>query len=334
MLETKNLHKLKVFVSTKKGRVKKYGKVHCLVFHPSKPKAVGLMVKRPDAAMMVQRKDRFVSLDKVGFTEDGDILVELDDRSAWDKDAAKALGVDLDLCIIWDGMAVRNLQGEELGIISNIVIGDDLRIASIDVSSGDVNRLILGSADIALERLRGYDPQLQAIVADVEKGEVVAGGGVAARAGEAWAKGTHKISQGQEAVSSKAAENIEETAYAAGEAIGAIKERASAKAEELQLKEKGSELGSKAGEAINTGAYKLGQAIGSLKAKGEASSSAASAKDEPAPKPQAAQEPVRAAAEEEDDSVLDSAAAALGSQLRKTRGMFSAFKEEFDKASR
>lgn len=334
MLETKNLHKLKVFVSTKKGRVKKYGKVHCLVFHPSKPKAVGLMVKRPDAAMMVQRKDRFVSLDKVGFTEDGDILVELDDRGAWDKDAAKALGVDLDLCIIWDGMAVRNLQGEELGIISNIVIGDDLRIASIDVSSGDVNRLILGSADIALERLRGYDSQLQAIVADVEKDEVVAGGGVAAKAGEAWAKGTHKISQGQEAVSSKAAENIEETAFAAGEAIGAIKEKASAKAEELQLREKGSELGSKAGEAINTGAYKLGQAIGSLKAKGEASSSAAPAKDEPAPKPQAAQEPARAAAEEEDDSVLDSAAAALGSQLRKTRGMFSAFKEEFDKASR
>ena len=163
---------------------------------------------------------------------------------------------------------------------------------------------------------------------------MVAGGGVAAKAGEAWAKGTHKLSQGQEAVSSKAAENIEETAFAAGEAIGAIKEKASAKAEELQLREKGSELGSKAGEAINTGAYKLGQAIGSLKAKGEASSSAASAKDEPAPKPQAAQEPVRAAAEEEDDSVLDSAAAALGSQLRKTRGMFSAFKEEFDKASR
>lgn len=334
MLETKNLHKLKVFVSTKKGRVKKYGKVHCLVFHPSKPKAVGLMVKRPDAAMMVQRKDRFVSLDKVGFTEDGDILVELDDRSAWDRDAAKALGVDLDLCIIWDGMAVRNLQGEELGVISNIVIGDDLRIASIDVSSGDVNRLILGSADITLDRLRGYDPQLQAIVADVGKGDVVAGGGVAAKAGEAWAKGTHKLSQGQEAVSSKAAENIEETAFAAGEAIGAIKEKASAKAEELQLREKGSELGSKAGEAINTGAYKLGQAIGSLKAKGEASSSAAPAKDEPAPKPQAAQEPARAAAEEEDDSVLDSAAAALGSQLRKTRGMFSAFKEEFDKASR
>ena len=334
MLETKNLHKLKVFVSTKKGRVKKYGKVHCLVFHPSKPKAVGLMVKRPDAAMMVQRKDRFVSLDKVGFTEDGDILVELDDRSAWDKDAAKALGVDLDLCIIWDGMAVRNLQGEELGIISNIVIGDDLRIASIDVSSGDVNRLILGSADIALERLRGYDPQLQAIVADVEKGEVVAAGGVAAKAGEAWAKGTHKISQGQEAVSSKAAENIEETAYAAGEAIGAIKERASAKAEELQLKEKGSELGSKAGEAINTGAYKLGQALGSLKAKGEASSSAAPVKEESASKPQAAQGPARAAAEDEDDSVLDNAAAALGSQLRKTRGMFSAFNEEFDQASR
>ena len=57
-------------------------------------------------------------------------------------------------------------------------------------------------------------------------------------------------------------------------------------------------------------------------------------KEESASKLQAAQGPARAAAEDEDDSVLDNAAAALGSQLRKTRGMFSAFKEEFDKASR
>lgn len=331
MLETKNLHRLKVYVSTKKGKVRKYGKVHCLVFHPSKPKAVGLMVKRPDAAMMVQRKDRFVSLDKVGFTEDGDLLVELDDREAWDRDAAKRLGVDLDLCIIWDGMPVRNLEGRELGVISNIVIGDDLRICSVDISSSDVNRLILGSADISIGQLRGYDPQLQAIVADVQPGEVEVSGGVAAKAGEAWAKGAHKVSQGQEAVSTRAAENIEGTAYAAGEAIGSIKEKASAKAEELQLREKGSELSSKAGEAINSGAYKLGQAIGSLKAKAE--------DDGPAPQAPAAGGASAAAsapkpAAQEEDSIADSAARALGSQLRKTKGMFSAFKEEFDKASR
>ncbi|MGN0072791.1 MAG: hypothetical protein ACI36W_03215 [Coriobacteriales bacterium] len=330
MLETKNLHKLKVYVSTKKGKVKKYGKVHCLVFHPSKPKAVGLMVKRPDAAMMVQRKDRFVSLDKVGFTDEGDILVELEDRDAWDRDAAKRLAVDLDLCIIWDGMPVRNLQGLELGIISNIVLGNDLRIQSIDISSGDVNRLILGSADISIDKLRGYDPNQQAIIADVQPADIEVSGGVAAKAGEAWAKGTHKVSQGQEAVSARAAENIEDTAYAAGEAIGSIKEKASAKAEELHLKEKGSELSSKAGEAINTGAYKLGQAIGSLRDKG--------GEDEPSVPSAAAGDAAaggsKPASENEEDSVVDSAARALGSQLRKTKGMFSAFKEEFDKASK
>ena len=331
MLETKNLHRLKVYVTTKKGRVKKYGKVHSLVFHPSKPLAVGLMVKRPDAAMMVQRKDRFVSLDRVGFTEEGDVLVALEDSSAWDRDAAKRLGVDLDLCIIWDGMPVRNLEGRELGIISNIVLGDDLRIASVDVSSGDVNRLILGSADISIGQLRGYDPAQQAIVADVQPGDVEASGGVAAKAGEAWAKGTHKVSQGQQAASARAAENIEETAYAAGEAIGAIKDKASAKAEELQLKEKGAELGSKAGEAINSGAYKLGQAIGSLRAKGADDEGEAPAAQ---PKPAAETAARPGPAPQDGCSIADSAASALGGQLRKTKGMFRAFKEEFDKASK
>lgn len=331
MLETKNLHKLKVYVSTKKGKVKKYGKVHCLVFHPTKPKAVGIMVKRPDAAMMVQRKDRFVSLDKVGFTDDGDILVELEDREAWDKDAAKRLGIDLDLCIIWDGMPVRNLQGVELGAISNIVIGDNLRIQSVDISSGDVNRMLLGSADIGMDRLKGYDHKAEAIVADVQPDEVEVSGGVAAKAGEAWAKGTHKLGQGQEAVSNRAAENIEETAFAAGEAIGSIKEKASAKAEELQLKEKGAELTSKAGNAINNGAYKLGQAIGSLRADDDdaeektAARQSAGAAASAAPKVEPAGE---------DGSVLESAGRALGKQLGKTKGMFHAFKEEFDKASK
>lgn len=342
MLQTKDAHKLKVYVVNKKGRTKKYGRVRNVIFHPSKPQAVGITVKRPDLLWMIKRKDRIAALDKVARTESGDILIELTDNEAWDSGAAKRLGFSLDECIIWDGMSVRNLDGVDLGAISNIVLGDDLKIESIDVSSGGVNRALLGSADITAEKLRGYDVNAQAIVADVAPEDVVVNGGVAAKAGEAWAKGSHRMSENQEAISDRAAENIEQTAYAAGEAIAGIKE----KVKDSKASEKASEMGAKAGEAINSGAYKLGRAIGNLKNSKESSSEEAveyqapeeyrsadsSAQSGGEPKSAAAKEAKAAAAEEESD--FDAGVKAVGAHLKKAGGMFSAFKEEFDKASK
>ena len=329
MLQTKDAHKLKVYVVSKKGRTKKYGRVRNVIFHPSKPQAVAITVKRPDLLWMFKRKDRFAALDKISLTESGEILLELADDEAWDNGACKRLGIDMDKCIIWDNMAVRNLEGANLGLISNIVLGDDLKIESIDVSSGDINRALLGSADIVVDKLRGYDPDAQAIVADIQPEEVVVNGGVAAKAGEAWAKGSHKMSENQEAISDRAAQNIEDTAYAAGEAIASVKEKVGGKLKDSGASEKASELGSKAGDAINSGAYKLGQAIGKLKNSDEEPAQAENVEVKDASS--AAAKKSEAASEESD---IDAAAKAVGAHLKKAGGMFSAFKEEFDKASK
>ncbi len=332
MLQTKDAHKLKVFVVSKKGKTKKYGRVRNVIFHPSKPQAVGIVVKRPDLLWMIKRKDRFVALDKISYAQDGNIIVDLADASAWDSAACKRMGIAFDECIIWDNMNVRNLQGDDLGAISNIVLGDDMRIASIDVSSGGINRAILGSADIVASKLRGYDPDAQAIVADVCPDDVVVSGGVAAKAGEAWAKGSHKVAQGQEAVADKAAQNIEDSAYAAGEAIASVKEKASAKLKESGASDKASQIGAKAGEVINDGAYKLGRAIGNLTRSDDDAIEATGVevKDSTA----ASGNPQAGKAKQEEDSDLDAAAKAVGAHLKKAGGMFSAFKEEFDKASK
>ena len=350
MLQTKDVHKLKVFVITKKGKQRKFGRVRNVVFHPSKPQAVGLLIKRPDLLWMIKRKDRFVALDKVSYNQDGNVVAELTDAAAWDAAACKRMGFDLDSCIIWDNMSVRNLQSDDLGVISNIVLDDDLRIASVDVSSGGINRAILGSADIAASLLRGYDPDKQAIVADISSDDITVSGGVAAKAGEAWAKGSHKVAQGQAAVSERAAQNIEDSAYAAGEAIANVKDKAQAKLKESGVSDKASELGAKAGDAINDGAFKLGRAIGNLKRKGEepleatgvevkdsASASNEAAAQDSAAKSSATSTNANAAAakqEAEEDSDFDAAAKAVGSHLKKAGGMFAAFKEEFDKASK
>lgn len=276
MLQTKNAHKCKVFVKNKKGRVKKFGKVRNVVFYPDKPRAVGVIVKRPDLLWMIKRKDRFAAIDKVSLLEDGNIIVDLMDSDAWDNRACKRLGVDFDECIIWDNMAVRNMQGQELGLISNIEIDDDCKIACVDISSGGAERALLGAANIDASKLKGYDANAQAIIADIQPEEVEVSGGVAGKAGEAWAKGTHRVSESQADISDKAAKNIEDTAVAAGEAIGSIRD----KVKEKVGTDKTENLSAKAGEAVNDGAYKLGQ------------------------------------------------------QLRKSKGMFHAFKEEFDKASK
>lgn len=332
MLQTKDAHKLKVYVVSKKGRTKKYGRVRNVIFHPSKPQAVAITVKRPDLLWMFKRKDRFAALDKISLTESGDILLELSDDEAWDNGACKRLGIDMDRCIIWDNMNVRNLEGADLGAISNIVLNDELKIESIDVSSGDINRALLGSADIVVDRLRGYDPDAQAIVADVKPEEVTVNGGVAAKAGEAWAKGAHKMTENQEAISDRAAQNIEDTAFAAGEAIASVKEKVGGKLKDSGASEKASELGSKAGDAINSGAYKLGQAIGKLKNSDEelAQGKNVEVKDAPTAATDTAKKPDDAA----EESDIDAAAKAVGAHLKKAGGMFSAFKEEFDKASK
>lgn len=276
MLQTKNAHKCKVYIKNKKGRVKKYGKVRNVVFYPNKPRAVGIIVKRPDLLWMIKRKDRFAAVDKVSFLEDGNILVDMMDNDAWDTRACKRLGVDFDECIIWDNMAVCNAQGQKLGIISNIELDDDCKIIRVDISGGGAERALLGAANIDASKLKGYDASIGAIIADTQAEEIEVSGGVAGKAGEAWAKGSHRVSESQADISDRAAKNIENTAVAAGEAIGSIRD----KVKEKVGAEKTENLGTKAGEAVNDGAYKLGQ------------------------------------------------------QLRKSKGMFHAFKEEFDKASK
>ena len=323
MLETKAAHKLKVYIRTKKGRVRKFGRVRNVVFHPSKPQAVGITIKRPDLLLMIKRKDRFAAIDKLQVMEDGNLLADITDAQTWDKAACKRMGVDFDQCIIWDNMDVRNLDGDKLGAISNIVMDDEYRIESVDISSGGVERSLLGSADISAEFLKGYDPDAQAIVADIQREQITVSGGVAGKAGEAWAMGKHRVTESQEEISSKAAQNIEDTAVAAGEAIGKVRD----KVKDSAAAQKASEAANKAGDAVNDGAYKLGRAIGKLR-EGDADElvedTATSMKERA----------VASKKEADDDADFDAAAKKVGEQLRKTKGMFSAFKEEFDKASK
>ncbi len=219
MFSIDDMLKKRIFIAGKNGRLKKFGKIRNFVFHPSQPRAVGVIVKRPDAALMVKRKDHLVALDRLEPVEGG--LCVVDKPDSWDKAACKRLGIDFDQCIIWSGMPVRTTSGKELGIIGDISLLDEsFEIDHIDISSGSVNRAVLGSSNIPAARIRGYKGG--AIIVEDEMEQLEESGGAAAKAGVAWAKTKHSASK----AGKKAEKAINDGAYKAGEAIGAVREKA------------------------------------------------------------------------------------------------------------
>lgn len=261
MLSTDAAHKLRVYVRDSKGELKRFGKVHATVFHPTQLRAIGYAVKRPDALLMVKRKDRFVALDRLEDVDGGVCVIDAPD--SWDAQACKRLGVDYDACIIWEFMPVRTESGRELGIVRDVMIDpSNGAIASIDVSPSAIDRKVLGSSLIERDQIIGYEDGA-IVVKDVD-GDVEETGGAAAKAGEAWAKTRHSASEGAK----RAGDAINEGAYKAGEMIGAVQGEVSKVVQRRQeQRQAAQENGERVGvdKAANLLGKQLGRASGMFK---------------------------------------------------------------------
>ncbi len=238
MFSTKDASKQRIFIRAKQDRIKKYGSIRRVIFHPSKAQVVGIVVKRPDLLLMVKRKERFVAFDRLEEVERGYCVCDKPD--SWDAAACKRLNIDFDKCIIWDYMPVRSASGQELGTISNVVVNEEtLEVDHVDISSGSINRALLGSSDIPAKYIRGYEQG--AIIVDDEVTNVQESGGAAAKAGEAWAKTKHEASQVSKQVGEKAGTAINTGAYKTGEAIGTIRDKANKAVDEHEAKKQEAE---------------------------------------------------------------------------------------------
>lgn len=76
MPSTDDAHKLHVYVRNSKGELKRFGRVRATVFHPNEPRVVGLVIKRPDALLMVKRKERFAAIDRIEPVEGGISVID------------------------------------------------------------------------------------------------------------------------------------------------------------------------------------------------------------------------------------------------------------------
>lgn len=346
LITTKELYNVRV-IGGKKG-TKRIGKVRSFVFHPKERRLIGFMVKRPDLLWMFHRKDLFVSLD--GFELDDGRVVLSDDTKTRDKAACKALDVRLDDCVIWVGLPVVTESGDTLGTVGTVtfslVTG---KVDSFVVNTGATANALLGTRSVPVDLIRGFKrgigtalagqyegddetPVLGAILVDDAAAEIAVEGGAAEKAGAATAvamdkahtavdKAKPKVSEAAHA----AGDAVNKGAYAAGKQIGAATgmfsdfkkeyDKARGPKPEKPAKDEDAELQ----PAIDDAAAEETQASG---------------EDEPhSPKKQAAKKASSAEKAEQDDaSAGEGIGRAVGNQLKAAKGMFSAFKEEYDKA--
>ena len=288
---------------------RRLGKVGQLVFSPDGTHVVGILVRRPDVAGMIKRADVFCSLDGIERMGEGYLVVSRE-ADRFDAAARRRLGIDWDRCILWAGMDVRTVSGKKLGFVSDVRFDlEEGRVAFLGVGEGSFSSSVLGLLEIPSGMLLGYDPAGDgSLVVKDAAASLALSGGVAAKAGEATARLKERGREAQE----RAGEALDKAARRAGEAY-----------------ESGTrEVGRLAGRIRD--AYREGAQNPPETPEVEGVDVEVSPPD-PRRDRGAAQDPAPEAAPA---SGVDRAADAVGRQLGRTRGMFRAFKDEFDKASR
>lgn len=316
-------------IGGKKG-TKRIGKVRRFVFHPKEKRVVGFVVKRPDLLWMFRRKDLFVAVNGYEI-EDGRIVVS-NDPAATNRAACKALGVDWDACVLWVGLPVMTEDGDALGAVGSVTFDRKTgAVDSITTDSGATANALLGKREIPANLVKGFRRGMGAALAQTgaegeESEEVVLGailvaeeardiaveGGLAEKAGEATAvvvdkahTAVDKAKPVASAAAKKTGEVVNKGAYATGKQIAATKGMFSGFKEEYD------------------------KARGPKPSQEKALEKADEPKAEelPAPTAQAKKAPAKQGAAKQGAAKKQAA-----KKPAPKKNMFSAFKEEYDKA--
>lgn len=274
--------------------IKKLGRVHQLVFSPDSRYVVGFMIKRPDIAGMIKQDDRFVALDAIEVREKA--VVCSDEKGAFDKDAVKRLGLDFDHCIIWEGCDVKTQSGQYLGYVMDACF--DSATGAVDyfaAQEGSTASALVGNFEIPAAWLIKYENGCM-IVRD-EAADLELSGGIAGKAGEGYAVAKDKAKAGVAKADEVASKAVDKGSHALGGVIGRAKQ----------------------GFEETASSFKEGMGESEAKPANSASSTTSSASG--------------ANSTTNGDNV-QKAAQAVGSQLKKSKGMFSDFMREFKDASK
>lgn len=296
-------------------RLQRVGKVHTIVVAPDTTRVVGVMVKRPDVAGMVKRQDIFVDLEALD-TSDAGLIARYGDASFGDA-AARRAGVDLDACVVWVGMDVRTEDGQPFGYVGDLTFdATSGQISSIFITEGGVSDALIGAIEVPISQVCGYEAPH--IVVKNAARTLERAGGFAAHAGEASAKAAEGVAQAGARVADAADKAVAKGTFELGRVVGKAR-RAVVEATQAEPE------------------------IASLPATDvqitDASCTDSAQSDVQSAKSQDSSTPIRHNTKTKQSAttaehIAQQGARKLGKSLRRTKGMFSSFKEEFDKNSR
>lgn len=195
------------------------GKIHQVVFSPKGDHVVGFLVLRPDVAGMIKREDAFVALDSCVANDVG-LVVARDE--GMDDAARKRLSLDWDACIMWAGMDARTTDGKELGWVGDVEFHPRSgKVSAFHVGDGSVAQSLVGNVVVPVDMLRGYRDGY--LVVDAQAAKLKPDGGLAAKAGEGYAKAKNEGKQAAAKVGKAAGVAAEKGARGLGSALGRTK---------------------------------------------------------------------------------------------------------------
>lgn len=204
------------------------GRVRAVLFHPEGRRVVGFAVERPNFALLIPRRERYVALDSVKIGERA--LQVTPGRDSWGKRAAARLGIDWDTTVIWLGMPVRTERGLGLGVVRDGVFAVKTgELNALGLSAGLARDVTIGVRDLAASLVVGFDGDVVRVRDDA--GDVEVSGGAAGAAGRGTAVAKHKVGQAAETaavVAGRGAAIAKQRVGEATEAMGPAAKKAAA----------------------------------------------------------------------------------------------------------
>ena len=292
-------------IGGKRG-TRRIGKVRRIVFHPKEKRVVGFIVKRPDLLWMFHRKDKFVAIDGYDLI-DGRICIRLD-ADATDRAACKKLGVEWDDCVLWIGLPILTEDGTEFGFVGNVTFNRLTgAVEMVETDAGATSNALLGKRLIPVELITGFKRGVGAAIAQTGKEGVQ----------------TDNVEYGAILISDEAKEIVAE---------GGLAEKAGAAT--AVAADKAGKAVKKTGEAVNKGAKAVGERAEATKEgfigfKEEFQKESGTADTKKALEGEVEE---TESTGEQIGKAVNQGAKAVGKQIKKSKGMFSAFKEEYNKA--
>lgn len=249
---------------------------------------------------------------------------------------------------MWAGMDARTRSGKVLGYVNDVEF--DLktgRAKTFYIGDGGMARALVGSFEIPAEMVIGYSAADQFMVVSDDAENLAVDGGVAAKAGTAWASAKVKGAEVGHKAGAAASEAVDKGSFQVGRLIGKAKRAiADATAEEPQPADPAEIPAADVSVSAPTGTLRASE--GERAANGEpvtyvpVSQTSAARTADAAPKADAAAKPKvkkpteaqKAAAKKKAAQASTDAARMVGKGLGRMGKMFGSFKEEFDKASK